>query len=29
MARVGTFRALPLIKGRKDRDYFPTITASE
>ena len=29
MAQVGTFRALLLIKGKKDIDYFLTITASE
>ena len=29
MARAGALRALLLIKGRKDRDYFLTITTSE
>ena len=29
MAQVGALRALPLIKGKKDRDYFLIIAASK
>jgi hypothetical protein len=29
MAQASALKALPLVKNRKDRDYFPTVTAGE